>query len=132
MHGNDDIIDTPTLFKDTDEITVTMADDAVTVDGTATTADGKPTDEYTAILFSEDPSKWKLLSRFLKTAVPGTTKGFSFDGMPPGRYYIAAVENLIPGQYLDTEFLESLKAKATSLDLQRGVQQPLVLRVVKP
>ena len=62
--------------------------------------------DYTVVAFADDNTKWAPWSRFIKTARPDDTGQFRIDGLPPGRYRIAAVDKVEEFQWLDREFLQ--------------------------
>ena len=80
----------------------------------------RPATDYTVVAFADDNTKWAPWSRFIKTARPDDAGRFRIDGLPPGRYRIAAVDKVENFQWLDREFLQRLRPDATSLTLQLG------------
>jgi protocatechuate 3,4-dioxygenase beta subunit len=132
LRGDDDIVDTPTLFREPDEVRIVLSADAAQLTGTVTGSDGKPADDYTAILFPEDASQWTVWSRFIRTARPDQKAQFTFDSMPPGQYLVAAVAMVERDQWLYPEFLKQLRAVATRVTLEPAGRQTIRLRVVTP
>lgn len=132
LRGNDDIVDTPTLFREPDEVRIVLSADAAQLTGTVAGTDGKSAEDYTAILFPEDPSQWTVWSRFIRTARPDQKAQFTFDSMPPGHYLVAAVAVVERDQWLYAEFLKQLRAVATRVTLEPSGRQSIRLRVVTP
>ena len=50
--------------------------------------------------------------------------------LPPGDYYLVAIDRVEPGQWADPEFLESIRTSATSLTLQEGETKSVTLRLI--
>jgi hypothetical protein len=86
--------------------------------------------DYTVVAFADDNTRWARWSRFIKTARPDEAGLFRIDGLPPGRYRIAAVDKVENFQWLDREFLQRLRPDATSLTLQLGQAVTVTLKVV--
>lgn len=126
-----DVTDTPTLFRETDRVRIVLASDAASVRGTAIRADGQAADDYTVILFPEDPGKWNVWSRFIHTARPDQNGEFRLTA-PPGQYFIAAVTAVAQDQWFDADFLRQLKAAAMQVTLEPRVARALSLKVAKP
>ncbi len=132
IRGNADISDTPTLFKNPDAVEVVLSRDAAQLTGTAVGDDGKAAPDFTAVVFSEESGRWTYWSRFIHTARADQRGEFKLDGLSPGRYLIAAVASVEPDQWLNTEYLEHLRAVATPVTLEAGDRRALSLKVVTP
>jgi hypothetical protein len=117
-----DVIDTPMDFSayDGKTIDVQMTEQATRVSGTVTDSRGGRATTYVAVVFPEDAQQWTPYSRGIAAARPDQDGGFLFRGLPAGRYLIAAVEYLEPGQERDPSTLERLRRGATSLTLGEG------------
>jgi hypothetical protein len=67
----------------------------------------------------------------MSSGYPGADGRFTMRGLPPGEYYIAAVDTLEPGQERDAVFFERLRASATAFSLNDDAEvKNLQLRVV--
>lgn len=132
LRGNDDITDAPTLFRDPDEVRIVLAADGAQLTGTTKGDDGTAAEDVTAILFPEDSTKWTWWSRLIKVGRPDQQGEFRFDSMPPGQYLVAAVDQVERDQWLNAEYLASLKPVATRVTLEPGGRHALALRVVRP
>ena len=66
---------------------------------------GKPTADYTIVIFPSDNSFWLPQARRIQSARPGTDGKFTFRDMPPGDYRMTAVTDVEPGEWFDPEFL---------------------------
>jgi hypothetical protein len=80
------------------------------------------------LVFSEDEAAWP--ATLAGHASQGRTNQeglFQTSPLLPGRYYVAAIENLEPGQNADPEFLASLRAAATRVILGQGETHAVTL-----
>lgn len=88
--------------------------------GTMTGADGQPASSYSVVIFPEDQRYWVPYARRMRSTRPSTTGQFSFMGLPPGDYRIAAVVDLETGEINDPEFLRQLLPSSVSVRLVEG------------
>ena len=130
--GAEDLTDTVIKFQRdevVDGVEIHLAKGAPVLTGQAHTTDGKPSTQYSVVAFSEDPAKWDRYSRYVSTARADDKGQFTIDGLPPGRYHVAAVTELAPFQWIDRAFLQSLTANATEVTLERGGRAAVTLKV---
>ena len=133
MRGETDITDTPIVFTGAEvvnDVEIVLTTETTSVSGTALGAGGAAAMDYTVVAFADDNTKWTRWSRFIKTARPDEAGLFRIDGLPPGRYRIAAVDKVENFQWLDREFLQRLRPDATSLTLQLGQAPTVTLKVL--
>ena len=110
-HNGLDVTDSPLDLResDVDDVELVMTTRATTVSATvAVPADRKPSD-YNLLVFSSDPSKWTIWSRYVTIARPSQQGTFVVRGLPPGQYFAAAVGALSGGEWQDPEFLQQLR-----------------------
>ena len=134
MRGETDITDPPIVFTGAEvvsDLEILLTTDTTSVAGAALGAGGAAAMDYTVVAFADDSTKWAPWSRFIKTARPDDPGQFRIDGLPPGRYRIAAVDKVENFQWLDREFLQRLRPEATSLTLQLGQSATVNLKVVQ-
>ena len=81
--------------------------------------------------FADDSTKWAGVVALHQDRAAGRHGSFRIDGLPPGRYRIAAVDKVENFQWLDREFLQRLRPDATSLTLQLGQSATVTLKVVQ-
>ena len=82
-----------------------------------------------AIVFAQDKDKWTGNSRYQGAGRPDQDGRFKVSGLPPGEYYIIAVDRIEPGQSGDPDFLESVRSRATPLSLSEGETKTVDLRL---
>lgn len=115
-----------------DDVEIVLTTEAAEVTGTIAGADGQPCGTCTAVVFAEDPSRWRLPSRFIHAAKPDQTLAFRLNGLPPAQYLVAAVEEVEDGEWLDPEFLDRLRSRAERLDLRTAGTVTVTLKAVRP
>jgi protocatechuate 3,4-dioxygenase beta subunit len=73
--------------------------------------------EGTVIVFAEDSAKWREGSRTIRATRLDQRGLFTFKGLPPGDYFLVALDSVQEGQWYDPEFLEELKGRARRIAL---------------
>jgi hypothetical protein len=111
------------------DVTVVLDNQPTEIAGAVRDVKGVPTADYTVIAFSPDARRWAAESRFVRAARPDHAGRFRIEALPPGEYLVAAVEYVEQGQWLDPQFLESLRPRAKRLTLENGQKTELELTV---
>jgi hypothetical protein len=111
------------------DISVMMTTKTTEIDGTLQDASGRPTADYTIIVYPTDTQYWIPQSRRIQSTRPGTDGKFTVRGLPPGDYMTAAVTDLDPGAQYDPAFLDQLKSASTPIHLSEGDKKPQDLKV---
>jgi uncharacterized protein (DUF2141 family) len=135
LRGDTDVTDEPVVFKGTevvDNLRIVLTMEKTVLTGRAIDSGGKPATDYTAIVFAEDAARWDYWSRFVATARPDQAGDFAIEGLPAGKYLVAAVDGVENNQWRDKAFLERLRAVATPLTLDANQTATISLKVVKP
>lgn len=131
-HNGVDVTDAGIEFKPNEDITgveVELTNKVTTVSGTVKTSRGELAKDYTAVVFAQDKEKWTGNARYQSVGRPDQDGRFKISGLPPGEYYIVAVDHVEPGQWTDPDFLGSVRSKATSLSLREGDTKNVELRL---
>ncbi len=105
-------------------VVVEFGDRTTELKGTLQSQAGKPTAEYSVIIFPSDNRYWVPLARRVRSARPSTDGQFSFTGLPPGDYRLAAVTDVEPGAWYDPALLQQLQPVSVAVRLVDG--QPVV------
>jgi hypothetical protein len=86
--------------------------------GTVTDDRSRPVLDATIIAFAQDSARWTFGTRFIRTARVDQSGRYQLRGLPPGDYFVIAVQDLEPGRQSDPELLNSLSrfASRASLD----------------
>ena len=129
----EDITDTPRDFNSFEgkrlEVRLTQRPTQVTgrvLDGRAT-----PATSYVAVIFAEDATRLTPRSLSIAAARPDQQGRFTIRGVPPGRYLIAAVDYLEPGQERDPATLERLRPRAIAVTLGEGEARTVDLKLTQ-
>jgi hypothetical protein len=87
--------------------------------------------EGTVVLFPADESRWTTGGAPIRSGRTDQRGIFRIEAIPPGDYFVAALEAVQTWQVYDPEFLEALKARAERITLREGASAPLTLRIQK-
>lgn len=127
-----DVTDEPIEVRSAQQITlvqVVFTDRVATLAGTITDQRNQPALGYTVILFSTDSTTWRPQSRTIMAVQPDQTGSYSFRGMPPGAYFLAAVDDVEQGEWYDPVFLQQLQPGAVRITINEGETTARDLRV---
>lgn len=118
-------IDTPMAAE---PVNVTFTDHPTTIAGRLMDSLGRPVHEYLVVAFPATRDSWLPGSPRIRQVRPSTTGQFSFAGIPPGDYFVAAVTSVNPGDLADPLFLEALIPGAVRLSIAGHEVKTLDLR----
>jgi hypothetical protein len=127
-----DVTDAGVDFKPGEAINdleVELTNKITVVSGLVTNSRGEASTDYTAIAFAQDKDQWTAFTRHQGSARPDQDGRFKIRSLPPGEYYIVAVDRVEPGQATDPEFLERIRTKATAFSLNEGETKTLDLKI---
>ena len=99
-----DILDFPVDIGPNEPISnavLTFTDKTQELSGTIQDASGRPTADFTIVLFPSDSRYWLPQSRRIASTRPGTDGRFTIRGIPPGDYRLTAVTDVEPGEWYD-------------------------------
>jgi uncharacterized protein (DUF2141 family) len=118
-----DSLDFPFEVKPGQDITgaaLAFVDHNQTLKGSLQDATGRPTSEYTIIVFATDKSFWTPNSRRITSVRPGTDGSYSIRGLPPGDYRITAVVDVEQGEWFDPDFLAEILPASLPIAITDG------------
>jgi uncharacterized protein (DUF2141 family) len=118
-----------TPVEDVSGLAVAFTDQSTSVTGVLQDSMGSPTANFTVVVFPTDRRYWVPQSRRITTTRPSTTGQFSFNGLPPGDYRLAAVSDVEPGIWYDPAFLQQLAGASVPFSLSPGQSARQDLRV---
>ena len=101
-------------------VAVTMTDRPSGIGGTLVDASSRPAPDYFILVFPADRALWSAGARRIRQTRPGTDGRFQIDGLPAGRYLLAALTDVVPGEWLDPSFLDHLVASAVAIVVAEG------------
>jgi len=110
--GGTNAADEPVQFATTDDsradVDIVFADTAAEISGRVVDTRGEPLAAYVAVAIPVDRDRWYSGSRYLRTASPSQEGRFTLASLPPGEYFLAAVDALSEGALQDFEVLATL------------------------
>lgn len=127
-----DLADLPYEFKSGEKVSgleLTLTRQRTTLRGTVTDADGLSRSGYAVVAFSTDDRKWGRRTRYIRSAPARPTGDFSLEGLPPGEYFVIALEYLEAGEEGSVELLERWQRDATRITLGDGETASLALKL---
>jgi protocatechuate 3,4-dioxygenase beta subunit len=101
-------------------VTVVFTDRLTEVNGTLKDANGVPLTEYTLLAFTTDQELWRPQSRHIMTARPDQNGRYQIRGLPPGDYYLAAVDPAQQGEWFEPAYLAAHQTAAVRVSLGDG------------
>jgi hypothetical protein len=112
------------------EIVVSRASASVT--GRVVDERGDPVANYSVIVFPVARELWTEGSRYLRLAGLRGARPFRVGGLPPGEFWIAAIEHVAPGitpaEWQDAALLEKLMTAASRFEVAEGETAAVTLR----
>ncbi len=130
--GGRDSLDFPLDVQPNGDVTgavLTFTDRTQELSGTLQDSTGRPTSDYTIIIFPSDKSYWLPQSRRIQSARPGTDGTYTLRGLPAGDYRLIAVTDVETGEWYDPSFLSQLANAAMPITLAEGEKKVQDLRL---
>jgi hypothetical protein len=97
--------------------------------GTIQDASGRPTSDYTIIVFPADQRYWMPQARRIAATRPGTDGRFTFGSLPAGDYRLTAVTDVEPGEWYDPAFLTQLNNVSIPVAIAAGERKVQDIRL---
>jgi hypothetical protein len=131
MLDHQDITDVPLDFGhgDISNVEIVLRRTGASVSGTVSDR-GQPAEEYTVVVFSEDPLKWTWPSRFVMLGWRNQHGGYRVTGLSPGAYRAIALSQVPGRMWTSPEFLREAFASASPFRVLEGEGLTLPLRLV--
>lgn len=127
-----DITDTPIVFSrqmPTTGLQILLTDRSSTLTGVALDATGRPTTDYTVVIFPEEVNLRVFPSRFVRSARPNQEGAFEISGLPASRYLAYAAQAIPRSAWTNLEYLAGLAPAAQPFSLGDGETRHLSLRL---
>ena len=118
------------LQTDTTSLVVTFTDRPSKVSGTVTDERGAASPTAVVLAFPVDPKRWSgfgMSPRILKSALATRTGVYTFDHLPPGDYYVIAIDPAEADDWKDPKTLEALASEAKRLTVTATAATPQTL-----
>jgi hypothetical protein len=123
MADGRDILDFPLEIGPNQHVqgaTLTFTDRIPELSGQIQDAAGRPTADFTIIVFPSDNRYWLPQARRIAAARPGTDGRFQLRSLPAGEYRLTAVTDVEPGEWYDPAFLSQLLSASIPISLREG------------
>jgi hypothetical protein len=129
-HDGIDVTDEAVDFrlKDVSGVEIVLTPKTTRVSG-AVSDDKGPVSEYAVVIFSSDPTKWVDRSRFVAMARSGQQGRYDMGKLPPDDYLAIALPSVNGTEWMDPEFLQTIRPLATSFSLHEGESKTLELKL---
>jgi hypothetical protein len=111
------------------DVEVELTNRPTEVSGLVTNPKGEALKDYSVIVFPQDREKWTPNSRYLKSSRPDQDGRFKVSAIPPGEYYVIALDYVDSNDWNDPQFLDSIRAKASRFSLSDGETKSIDLRI---
>ena len=109
-----DLLDQDLELKDSsDTAVVTFSDRASELAGTVQYASGLAVRDEMVIVFSTDPRHWFHGSRRIAPVRPTDAGRYTVRNLPPGDYFVAVTNELLPSEWDNSEELKTLSREAS-------------------
>jgi hypothetical protein len=106
--------------QDVSNAVLTFTAETQALSGTIQDTTGRPTADFTIVVFPSDDRYWLPQARRIASTRPGTDGRFSFTSLPPGDYRLTAVTDVEPGEWYDPAFLAELRQVSIPITLAPG------------
>jgi len=126
------VTDSGIEFKGNENITdieLELTNRVTDLSGLVTNTRGAAVKEYSIVVFAQDRDKWTANSRWMRTGRPDQDGRFKVTGLPPGDYYIVALDYVDTDQWTEPDYLERVRARATSVTIGEGETKSVDLRI---
>jgi hypothetical protein len=111
------------------EIVVTFTDHPSELTGTLQDASGRAAPDYFIIVFPADRAVWSSGSRRVRMIRPGNDGQFNVTGLPPGEYRVAALTDVVNGEWFNPAFLEGLLPASIRVAIVEGQKTTQNLKI---
>jgi Carboxypeptidase regulatory-like domain len=127
-----DVTDSGIDFKPNEDIAdleIEITNRVTDLSGVVTNSRGTPVKDYSIAVFPQDRDKWTPGSRYLRSGRPDQDGRFKLTSLPPGDYFVIALDYMDASEWTDPEFLERIRTKATRLSISEGETKSVDLKV---
>lgn len=133
--GDRDVTDAIVQIKpgeDLSSVVVTFSDAPGEVTGVLYDAANRPSSDLSMVLFSANRALWFNGSRHTRPAVrPASDGRFTFSGLAPGDYFLAALTEVSPADLANVQFLEQVAAAAIKVSVALGDRKTQDLKIAR-
>jgi len=131
-----DVTDVPYDFgsgaRTLSDAEIVLSREGATINGVATDGPTTRVSNFVAVAFSTSRDAWFNGSRQVKQRRSEANGSYTIDGLPPGEYWVAAVDRLEQGNWLTPENLDALVPAAARVTVREGQVLSTDLRLFRP
>ena len=130
--GGQDVTDGAIEIKpgqNVDNVNVVLTDRTTELSGTVRDARSNGVGAITVIAFSTEQEHWRPQSRRITSARTDQAGAFRMRNLPPGDYFVVAVDDVEQGEWFDPAFLERVRPDATRVSVSEGEKKTQDLRL---
>jgi Carboxypeptidase regulatory-like domain len=110
---------------------IVLSTKGATIAGVATDGPNTPASNFVAVAFSTSRESWTNGSRQVKQQRSDGNGSFKIEGLPPGDYWVAAVDRLEPGNWLTPDNLDALVPGSARVTVREGQVLSTDLRLLR-
>ncbi len=132
VYNGQDLLDFPIEIgpnQSLQNVVVTYVSRSQELTGTIQDTSGRPTSDFTIIVFPSDAKYWMPQARRITATRPGTDGRFTFRGLPAGDYRLTAVTDVEPGEWYDPAFLTQMAGVSIPIALGAGERKVQDIRL---
>jgi hypothetical protein len=133
--GGIDVTDSPFDFgfeeRTISDAEIVLSSAGGRIAGSVTDASGNPATRFVSVAFSTSRQHWYTGSRYVVQRASLADGLFDIDGLPPGEYWVAAVESLAPGDWQTAEALDAIVPAATRVTVVERQTHSTNLRLLR-
>jgi uncharacterized protein (DUF2141 family) len=127
-----DVLDFPISVEpnqDVNGMLLTFTSQTQEISGSIQDATGRPTSDFTIVVYPADRRYWTPQSRRIAATRPDTEGRFTIRGLPAGNYQLTAVTDAETGEWYNPEFLDQLVGASIPISLAEGEKKTQDVRV---
>jgi hypothetical protein len=114
------------------DVEVVFSPNVASIEGRVTDERGLPVPHHAVIVFGAERATWFAGSRWAKMARGQSDGTFKVTALPPGDYFVAAVDRLEEsGEWQDPDFLQTMASSAVRVTLGERQAQTTTLRIIR-
>jgi hypothetical protein len=128
-----DVFDAPIDIQPNENLewVITYDERPTELSGIVQDASGRAATNYFVLVFPVERSFWVPGSPRVRSVRPGTDGSFSFRGLRPSEYFVAALTDLEPGEWNDASLLAAHVPAAVRITLVAGQRTTQNLRLAR-
>jgi hypothetical protein len=127
-----DLADLPHEFKIGEKVSgleLMLTRQRTILRGTVTDDRNVASSGYAVVAFATDDRRWGRGTRYIRSTAARPTGDFSIEALPPGEYFVIALESLESGEETSVQHLERWKRDATRINIADGETASLALKL---